>query len=332
MTWTGLLIGALFGAVLQQGRICFNSAFRDVILLKDNYLLKLAAFSIALEMIVFLLFTQIGWMHLAPKPLNFLANIVGGYIFGLGMVLAGGCASGVTYRVGEGLTTAWFAALFYGLTAFATSKGAFSGWSQWIGQFNLTAPSADSGYYAHGSGPTIATIFGINPWIPAVILALLLIAWAFFTKTSNRPTKLNWKLASVLLAVIAGFGFVTSTLSGRAYGLGVTAGWANLVAGFVNNTPLTWEGTEILGIILGAAVMAVTTREFKLRMPKNPLTYVQVALGGALMGFGAVTAGGCNIGHFFTGVPQLAISSIIASAFFVLGNWSMSWFMFMRNK
>jgi len=41
-----------------------------------------------------------------------------------------------------------------------------------------------------------------------------------------------------------------------------------------------------------------------------------------------VTAGGCNIGHFFSGVPQLAISSIVASVFLVLGNWAMTWILY----
>jgi hypothetical protein len=331
MIWTGLLIGVLFGAALQQGRVCFNSAFRDILLLKDNYLLKLTAFVFALQMILFVLLSQLGWMQMNPKPLNLMANIIGGYIFGLGMVLAGGCASGVTYRVGEGLTTAWFAALFYGLTAYATNSGVFSGWLKWVGQFQSTLTTADPTYYVKNAGPTLASVFGLNPWIPAIILAVILVLYAFLTKTSDRPTKFNWKIASVVLAIISALGFITSTWTGRKYGLGITNGWVNLLQGFTMNKPLTWEGTFILGIIGGSLVAALISGEFKFRMPKNPITYLQVAVGGILMGFGAVTAGGCNIGHFFTGVPQLAISSIVASVFFVLGNWTMAWFLFMRK-
>jgi len=83
-----------------------------------------------------------------------------------------------------------------------------------------------------------------------------------------------------------------------------------------------------VGIVIGAAVAAVLAKEFKLRMPKKPITYVQVLGGGFLMGLGAVTAGGCNIGHFLTGVPQLAISSWIASVCFILGNWGMAWILY----
>lgn len=332
MVWTGLIIGIIFGVILQRGRICFNSAFRDVLIFKDNYLMRLAALTLALESITLLIFAQAGFIALAPKPLNWLSNIVGGYIFGLGMVLAGGCASGVTYRSGEGMTTAWLAALAYALTARATQGGLFSNWLKWVNQYNITVDGTNP-VYAKKIGPTIATVLGINPWIVTIIFAALLIWYAFGVKNkSERPSKLNWIAAAVLIAILAPIAWWTSAKTGRNYGLGITGGWINLISVYTTNAKLSWEGAEIIGIIIGAAISAVAGKEFKLRMPKNPLTYVQVLVGGFLMGFGAVTAGGCNIGHFLTGVPTLAISSIVASIFFILGNWTMAWIMFGRQK
>ncbi|MGJ8455725.1 YeeE/YedE thiosulfate transporter family protein, partial [Pseudothermotoga sp. U03pept] len=65
MVWTGLLIGAVFGIILQRGRICINSAFRDVLIFKDNYLMKFAALAIALQSITLLLFAQFGVIKLS---------------------------------------------------------------------------------------------------------------------------------------------------------------------------------------------------------------------------------------------------------------------------
>jgi uncharacterized protein len=327
MAWTGLIIGVLFGVLLQQGRICFNSAFRDVLLLKDNYLMKVAALILALEIIVFLLFSQFGWMVMNPKPLNWVGNIVGGLVFGVGMVLAAGCASGVTYRVGEGMTTAWFAAFGYGLTAYATKAGVFSGWLKWVGGFNIKTVN-NPAYFVEQSGPTIGSLLNLNPWITGVIVAALLLVYVFATKTTKREAKLDWRLSSALVAVLAGIAFIFSSLAGRKYGLGITGGWIGLFKSYLANEPLSWEALEVLGIVIGAAVAAVLTKEFKLRIPKKPITYVQVLGGGMLMGLGAVTAGGCNVGHFLTGVPQLAISSIIASVCFILGNWGMAWVLY----
>ncbi|WP_041083075.1 YeeE/YedE family protein [Thermotoga profunda] len=331
MIWTGLVIGIIFGIILQKGRVCFNSAFRDVLIFKDNYLMKLAAFTLALESITLLLFAQLGVISLAPKPLNWIANIIGGYIFGIGMVLAGGCASGVTYRSGEGMTTAWFAAIFYGLTAYATNSGIFSGWTKWVNKYNITVQNTNQ-VYASKTGPTLSTVFNVNPWVVTLIFAGLLIWYAFGTKTTQRPTKLNWVLASVLIAILAPIAWWTSAKTGRNYGLGITGGWVNLFSVYTANKPINWEGAEIIGIILGALISSLASKEFKLRMPKDPKTYLQVMIGGALMGFGAATASGCNIGHFLTGVPQLAISSIIASIFFILGNWTMAWLLFGRER
>ena len=66
-------------------------------------------------------------------------------------------------------------------------------------------------------------------------------------------------------------------------------------------------------------------------MPKKPSTYAMVLLGGAMMGFGASIDYGCNIGHFFVGLPMLGISSLVASLFFILGNWAMTWFLYERD-
>ncbi|WP_448521410.1 YeeE/YedE family protein [Pseudothermotoga sp.] len=331
MIWTGLLIGIIFGVILQRGRICFNSAFRDVLIFKDNYLMKLAALAIALQSITLLLFAQMGVIKLAPMPLNWVANIVGGYVFGLGMVLAGGCASGVTYRIGEGMTTSWLAGLIFGLTAQATSSGLFSNWMKWLGKFNVTV-KPNSSVYASKVGPTLATIFNVNPWIVTLIVAALLIWYAFGTKTSQRETKLNWIWAAVLIAILQPIAWWASAAAGRNYGLGITGGWTNILSVYTANKQLNWIGAEVLGIIIGAMISAIAAKEFKLRMPKDPKTYLQVMVGGALMGFGAATAGGCNIGHFLTGVPTLAISSIVSSIFFILGNWTMAWLLFGRER
>jgi len=332
--WTGLIIGIIFGIVLQRGRVCFNSAFRDIVLIKDNYVLKIGALAIAFQMIALLILAQFGLFKISAPGLNLVANIAGGYIFGLGMVLAGGCASGTTYRVGEGLTTAWFAAIFYGMTAMSTGSGALKPLGDWFKSFAIKNPSAmDEALYIKTSGPTVASLLGISPWIVGLVIAALLIWYVYGTKTTNRKTPINMTLLALLLTAVSMGAWWTRSFPGDGnYGLGITAGWSNLISGFTGAKPLNWSGLEIIGIIIGALIAALASKEFKFRMPKDPKTYLQVMIGGILMGFGASVAGGCNIGHFFTGVPTLALSSIIASVFFVLGNWTMVYFLYMRNK
>lgn len=330
MVWTGLLVGILFGIILQRGRICFNSAYRDVLLFKDNYLLKFYTFTVGLQAILLVVFAKLKVLVLNPAPFNPIGNTIGAYIFGLGMVLAGGCASGVTYRIGEGMTTSWLAGLSFGLTAAAVQGGVLSFLREGITKFNVFADHT-SGIYMHSSGATLADVFKIDPLLMAIIFAAALWIYTFATKTTKRETKMDWRLAGVLLSALSVFAWWTSSHARRIYGLGITGGWVNIMNVLTTKAKVNWIGAEVLGIIIGAAISAVAGKEFKLRMPKNPITYVQVMIGGALMGLGAVLAGGCNIGHSLTGVPLMAISSIVSTIFFILGNWTMAWILFGRK-
>ena len=328
----GIITGLAFGFVLQRGRLCFNSAFRDLILLKDNFLFKAGLFAIALSAVGFQLMAHLGWIHLNPKPLSWSGVIIGAFVFGIGMVLAGGCASGTTYRVGEGSTTAWFAAIFYGLAGYATKSGALNPLKTLVSSPAIKVPTNSTVYLGEEVGPTLATLLNVNPWVVAIAFAALICVYLFATKTTERPeSPWNWKLIGLLVLPVAMFGFWSSTISGRAYGLGITGGWINIFSSITTEGTLNWEGAEILGIILGALITALITKEFKFRLPREGSTYLKVAIGGILMGFGAVTAGGCNIGHFLSGIPQLAISSIVAGVFFILGNWATSWLMYGRE-
>jgi hypothetical protein len=301
MIFSGFLIGLIFGALLQRSRMCFNSAFRDVLLFKDNYLLKMALLAVAVQMVLVHLLAQMGLIALAPSGLNWVANIVGAYIFGLGMVLAGGCASGVTYRAGEGLTTAWFAAIFYGGTAYAMRNGGvFSGvwkWFQGFGvapfqYFDQATGEGFSRLYLQKAGQTLPSVFGVNPWIVVVICVGLILWYVFGTQTSERESKIELKTAAVLLGAVGAFAWYFSELVGRNYGLGITGGWSNIWSVWLSGKPFSWDGLSVFGIVVGAAISAVMAKEFKLRMPRNPITYVQVMGGGIVMGFGATIAGG----------------------------------------
>jgi len=332
----GLLVGFLFGVLLQRGRLCFNSAIRDVKMTKDNYLMKMALLAILVETIGFQLVAQLGLIKLNPLPFIPLAQIIGGFLFGMGMVLAGGCASGITYRIGEGYVTAFVAAIFFGITAAAVRGGPLQIVNKWFGK-PITTTNNPSGLYAATDGKvnlTIANLLNVNPWIIAIIFALLLLVVILVWKTTERKvTGLNWIWGGILVGLTG----IIAYLSQKTYALGITGGWVNLLRTTTGNldlskgVPYNWIGMEVFGIIIGAFIAALLSKEFKLRMPKDPKTFVQVALGGILMGFGAGVAQGCNIGHILSGLPHLAISSLVFTVFVVAGNWLMVWYLFERK-
>ena len=157
----GLIVGALFGFVLQSGRFCMNSAFRDILLLKEFKLAKAVVIAIVVEMVGFGIFAAAGVITLGVKPFNVGGSIVGGLVFGIGMVLAAGCASGTTYRVGEGMMGSLVAA--FGLTsgALATAYGLFKPAKDAIQSVTVGTKLTVFGEYDAVLTPVLMIIVGI---------------------------------------------------------------------------------------------------------------------------------------------------------------------------
>lgn len=103
--------GFAYGMMLQYGRFCFASASRDLFAagvprMAVGILVALIFFSV-IEAI--LAATDMSTFHPAPFGIH---TLIAGMIFGVGMVLSGGCASGSLYKIGEGNGTSFLAAFF----------------------------------------------------------------------------------------------------------------------------------------------------------------------------------------------------------------------------
>lgn len=347
---SGLFVGVLFGFALQRGRFCMNSAFRDILLVREFTLFKAVSVAILVEMIGFSILAMTGVINLAPKPLIWGANIVGGLIFGMGMVLAGGCASGITYRAGEGMVGAMVAISGFGLAGLMTATGVLKPIADFL-QINTKVMTTD------GKALTLASIFGLDLKIVMLVLAILIIViWFAVTRVKKSQDQSfgeksktlgeaifkkgwNWFPTGIVIGLVGILAFPLSAAAGRNYPLGITGGWSNIWQSLikwqtmadsqVKVTALNWEGAEIIGIVLGALLAALIAGEFAIRAPA-PKVILQTFLGGLLMGFGAVISTGCNIGHILSGVPQLSLGSFLGGISIIAGCWIMVYFLFIR--
>ena len=113
------IVGIVFGITVQRSRFCFTSAFRDFFLLGQTRMIKgilvgLAVSSIGFVMVMSTVAPNPGFgsfpsdAHVLPVGLS---TLIAGTLFGIGMVLAGGCVSGSLYRMGEGYIASWVAIL-----------------------------------------------------------------------------------------------------------------------------------------------------------------------------------------------------------------------------
>ncbi|MFB3062799.1 MAG: YeeE/YedE family protein, partial [Candidatus Binatia bacterium] len=119
----------------------------------------------------------------------------------------------------------------------------------------------------------------------------------------------------------------------RHYGLAMTGPSASVLLYLTsgNSGHLDWGTFQLIGIPLGAFIAASWNNEFRWRSPQPKRIMLQ-ALGGAMMGIGAVIAMGCNIGNSLTGLSTMSLTSLVATVFLIFGTWSGTYLFFMRSK
>ncbi len=106
-------IGLGFGIFLQKGRFCFVSAFRDFFAYRDNRVLR----GVIAGILTMTAGVSIAYFFGASAdhfwvPKFGLSSLIGGFVFGIGMTVAGGCASGTLYRAAQGYVHYWLVLLF----------------------------------------------------------------------------------------------------------------------------------------------------------------------------------------------------------------------------
>ncbi len=320
----GMGVGLLFGFALQRGRFCMYTAFRDALLIKDLTLFKAYLLALLIQIVLVHLFIQWGMVSLGASPFYWLGAITGGFIFGVGMTLAGGCSSSSFYRVGEGMVGSFVVVLTFIISAVVTSTGVLRPLALSLYSYNLEMG---------GHSATLSHILGINNSIIIVVLVLGGGFWLFSGQSPKPARGWGWRRTGISIGLIASLAWWTSAVTGRHYGLSITGPSASVLLYLTsaNEGYLDWGTFQVIGIPLGAFIAALWSNEFRWRAPK-PRRMMQQALGGALMGTGAVIAGGCNIGNSLTGLGILSLTSFVATVFMILGTWSGTYLFFVRQS
>jgi hypothetical protein len=228
---TAVPVGFLFGFLLQKGDLCGASAFSEVVLARDARKTFGLWVAIVVSMLGFAVIEGLGWVRLAPKPMFWLNYVVGGVLFGVGMVLAGGCISGCLFKAGAGNLNSMAA-----LTGIPLGIGLVE-----YGPLNPVhrAMMAHVVPSSAGGAVTLSSLTGLPYWTLAVGFAGATVLGVLARRARRSPPSReapvapvrrllagSWKpwqagLAIGLLAVPA---YLSSAASGRNYPLGVTHG------------------------------------------------------------------------------------------------------------
>ena len=327
MLITGLVLGTVLGYVMQRGRFCVTGMLRDIFTLKTWRGFVVLLVVIAVHAVGLAALTSLG--VITPEVDDFapLAVIIGGFLFGVGIVLAGGCASGTWYRSGEGLVGSWIALLTYGLSAAAMKAGALKGMNSALREY--TVPLT-----------TIQQSLGVSTWALALPLAVLtaFIVAKFVRAEAAQPkiaqlvakkTGLAHLLAEkpwhvyttgAIVGVLGVIAWPLSAATGRNDGLGITTPSSDLVR-FVTTgdvTRINWGALLVLGILIGSYLAAKASGEFRVRVPSGTQSVRPVA-GGVLMGVGAAWAGGCTVGNGMVQTSLFSYQGWVALLFIAMG-------------
>ena len=326
MTWltmlSGLAVGLAFGYALQRGRFCTNTGFRDILLIGDSTLFRAWALAVVVQMVGVTALASLELLPITVPPFWWAANILGGLVFGVGMVLAGGCSSGTCYRVGEGLAGSLVALIAFGIGILVMDTGALAPVEEAL-QGRVIG--------TEGQNLTLANMFGINPWWIVAPVTLLATFWFWRSgKSSYQSGGWSWQAGGAALGLVGIAAWLASTATGRNYGLSMTGPLRSWFEALLDGTMLLdWGSMLIIGLFMGSLISASSHSELRWRVPKAD-RLLQSGGGGLLMGFGAQLAGGCTIGHSLTGLSVLSVGSLVSTISILLGAWGMAYWLFVR--
>jgi len=325
------MVGVGLGFVLFQSTFGFAGSFRAVLERGDASGFKAQAVALAVASVIF--FPLLGMGQVFGQSLGgFGAGIgvtflVGAVLFGVGMQIGGGCASGTLFALGGGNLRLVMTLVFFVIGSAAGAATLHLWWG--LPRFPAWTSQGILGW----------------PLALAVHLAIFAAVWRFAPGRSPAllPRSGGWLGPWSLMSGAVGLALLngaTLIIAGRPWG--ETAGFAlwgskwALWAGFdVANWPY-WRGnprplsasvfadiTSVMdfGIILGAALAAVVSGRFVLQYRVPPQAWAGAAIGGFLMGYGARLSGGCNIGAYFSALASGSVSAWawVAAAF--VGSW-----------
>ena len=344
------LVGLSAGIILYHAAFGFTSAWREVVSSGRGAGLRAQMLMLALTVLVLTPIIAQGelfglGLRGSVAPLNF-SVACGAFMFGLGMQLGGGCASGTLYTAGGGN-----ARMFITLISFIIGSllGTWQ-WSSWQDTPGIESVSLTANFGLIGGIFASFMIFA-GIWYISILYERSRNG-TVISEPRNGFSVLRgpWPLLAGALALVL-VQVATLLLAGRPWGVtSAFALWGAKAAGSIGLDVSAWpywsrpaslnslnqslfsDVTTVmnLGIMLGAASAANLARKFKpsLAMPSKHI--IAAVIGGLLLGYGARIAYGCNIGAYFSGIGSTSLHGWLwfLSAFVgsILGTKIRPWF------
>jgi uncharacterized membrane protein YedE/YeeE len=325
------ILGGALGLVLYHALFGFTSAWR--VFIANGRGAGLRAQMLMLAVAAMLFFPVLAHGSLFGQPVHGefgavgVSVLVGAFMFGLGMQLGGGCASGTLYTAGGGNSRMLVTLAFF---IIGSALGAWSlPW--WSAQPNFGPISLISSW---GWAPALAVslagfaaITAITVWIERREHGSLRSGVTTDLRGWRRFLHGPWPLLAGAVALAIG-NFATLYLAGRPWGItSAFALWGSKIFAASGIDVASWaywhsaerakalndsvfaDITSVMdfGIIFGALLASGLAGKFSPGWKVAPGSLIAAVIGGLLLGYGARLAYGCNIGAYFSGIASSSV-------------------------
>jgi len=345
VVWGAFALAMVFGAVANKTDFCTMGAVSDWVNMGDTGRMRMWLLAIGVAILGANALHLAGAIDLSksiyPGPnFTWLSYIVGGALFGVGMTLGSGCGSKTLIRIGGGNLKSLVVFIIAGIVAYMTLRGILGAFR--VGVLERASVTLSGGqdlpsFFARHVGGDLKT------WILAlsVVIGGGLIAYAYSSK--DFRSHFDYTLGGVVTGLVVVGGWYVSghighieedpqtlqeafiaTNTGRMEAFSFVAPLAfsleYLMLWTDKSKIVTYGIASAAGVILGSLAYALASRKFRWEGFRDAQDTGLHMIGGALMGFGGITALGCTIGQGISGFSTLALGSILTFLSIVAGS------------
>lgn len=304
----GLLTGLVFGVAAQRSAFCLRAA--TVEFARGEFGARMAVWLLTFSTALVWVQLAVGAGFLRPEATRIMAvpgswsgAIIGGLLFGIGMVLARGCSGRLLVLAATGNLRSVVSGLIFAVVAQMSLGGLLAPYRDALAALWITEG---------GQNLDLLSWAGLPGW-SGLALGGGLAVFAIALARRNRLGLSRLVFASgVGFAVALGYGltFVMSQVSFdpvQIESLTFTGPSARMLMAFLESPILLEFDTGLIpGVVLGACLSALQRREFRFQGFDGAVAMQRAMIGATLMGFGGMLAGGCAIGSGVTGASVFA--------------------------
>lgn len=320
MALGGLVIGAMFGYFAQRSRFCLRAAviefwrgqFGEKL---SVWLLAFATAVVAVQVLTLVHALDTSTARQIATRGSLSGALLGGLLFGAGMIMARGCASRLLVLSANGNLRALLSGLIFAVVAQASLSGSLAPLRNTVSSWWTVEGGAPRDLLAlTGTGHGVGLAAGMA-WLLAALYFAVRSGWGLWKWVGGMGTGLAVAVAWWFSSLVAANSFEPVQIQGLTFS-GPSAEWLMRVL----NSPSPRIGFDfglLPGVFAGAFVGAWSGKDLKLEGFTDGYSMRRYIAGAVLMGFGSMLAGGCAVGAGITGGAIFALTAWIT----LVGMW-----------